>query len=476
MLQFLSMKRLACFMTVLSLFLFASCNFDYQKNTSWTLMVYLGSDNDLEEALLNNARQLRNGYAGGCNVIVFIDRSTGYSEDSKLFGENFTGCRMYRLENKKYTRLYGNESFSDEAENSANAKNLAGFISYCKENYPAEKYALFLGSHGSGCNNVETQYTYTEPSDISDSESSQTFSINAPENNISYWFIENRGFEASGDTITPSEMSSVLGKEHYVDIAAFDICHMGNYEFLYEIYADDWCPKYVTATPFEQGGPGYYYKDLVRYFDPNWHKEVDVEEFALYIVEAYRNYTINNVEYYNKKTSATYGYNSAEVQVCSLYRMDKIGPVKTAVDAFSKEAYNQWDTFYKLIWLYKEYDIFFDYQNYILNYAMKGSSAPFIDLYDMAYLVKDAGISTNFAHLANQVMKAVDELILDSFAGTYYQRFEDGLTGLSIWFPRSQSSMANDSQYYQLKSSVTNSRISGVGNWYNLLKTCLPKY
>ncbi len=462
-------------------------------------MVYLGADNNLEQSLLNNAIQLKNGYAGGCNVILFIDRYDGLVNSAIPFDENFTGCRMYRLEKKQYIRLYGNETFSDEPHNSGNAKNLAGFISYCKENYPADKYALFLGSHGSGCINNEVEYEYTEAG-----FSSQQYSLNNSESSIDYSFILNGGSEANMDDITPSEMSSVLTKEHYVDIMAFDICYMGNYEFLYEIWADEnpkgeaenkngWCPKYVVATPTTQGGAGYYYKDLVRYFDPNWHQNVGVEEYALYILEAYRDYTINNPEWYKEKAKTT--KDIPNIQICSVFQMDKIKDLKTAVDAFAKQAYKYWDSFYNLTWGFEilkkqqqeKFLYYFEPEFLLLTeatykislegqYGLKNNilSFPFVDLYDMAYRVQEAGLNTTLTRSAKTLMTAVDNFVLDSFAGSYYPRFIPGTTGLSIWFPRNASGIDANSSYDKLLCSVKNSKTSGVGNWCNMILKFTP--
>ncbi len=457
-------------------------------------MVYLGADNNLENSLLSNASQLKNGYAGGCNVIVYIDRSEATDIfGTSPFGEKFYGCRMYRLEEKKYTRLYGNENFSDEPDNSANAKNLAGFISYCKENYPADKYVLFLGSHGSGCDNSEAEYVY-EP--LTNTGADEPFySVSASTSSPSYSFIVNQGSEALNDWITPSELSSVLGEKHYVDIMAFDICYMGNYEFLYEISECKWCPKYVVATPTTQGGAGYYYKDLIRYFTPSWHKNIEVEEYALFIMESYRDYTIDNPDFYKKISSTT--VNRQDIQICTVFEMGKFSSLKTAVDSFAKEAYKHWDSFYKLTWgfkineqqqqenflYYTEPDfLFLTKTKYSSNqdgaYGFKNQliSCPYVDIYDLALRTREAALSSTLTSRANLLMEKVNEVVLDSFAGSLFPRFEAGASGLSIWFPKTTAGIEANPLYYKLKSSVKGAKASGVGNWYNLIMNGTPAY
>ena len=85
-----------------------------------TIMVYSDADNDLEEDLLTDIEQMKNGYEDNpnLNLIVLIDRSSDYTSDDEVLGEDFSDTRMYKIEHKKAIRISGNSEFPEITTNS----------------------------------------------------------------------------------------------------------------------------------------------------------------------------------------------------------------------------------------------------------------------------------------------------------------------------------------------------------------------
>ena len=65
----------------------------------WTLMIYGAADNNADGPILEFLDGIRAALDddAGMELILFIDRSEGFSTDSKSLGADFTGARVYRL-------------------------------------------------------------------------------------------------------------------------------------------------------------------------------------------------------------------------------------------------------------------------------------------------------------------------------------------------------------------------------------------
>lgn len=76
-----------------------------------TVMLYFDGDNNLESEMLKDIEEIKKGIKDNVNlnVIALVDRIKGYSEDSKVLGENFESTRLYKIENNKVIRLDGKE-------------------------------------------------------------------------------------------------------------------------------------------------------------------------------------------------------------------------------------------------------------------------------------------------------------------------------------------------------------------------------
>jgi hypothetical protein len=113
----------------------------------WTIMVYADADdNTLEEEALSDFLEMAGiGSNGDVNIVVQLDRTPGYAS---TYGD-WTDCRRFLITNG-LTPDAGNEIANLGEVNMGDPKTLVDFAKWAVSNYPAEKYALILSSHGKG--------------------------------------------------------------------------------------------------------------------------------------------------------------------------------------------------------------------------------------------------------------------------------------------------------------------------------------
>src|SRR5688572_25235939 len=124
----------------------------------WTLMIYGAADNNADGPILHFLDTIRKALDDdpGMELVLFLDRSEGFSNDAKLLGEDFTGARLYRLHKDSAERLAGGEEFpeitlvSDYESDSADPENIRKFLAFGKRHFPAQNYGLMIYSHASG--------------------------------------------------------------------------------------------------------------------------------------------------------------------------------------------------------------------------------------------------------------------------------------------------------------------------------------
>lgn len=133
----------------------------------WTILVYMGADNELDGAALEDINEMESAdYMDGViSVLVLIDRMDASSG-------NWSGTRLYEIKtdvNGKNSgiisvRLDGrpevNITTDGESElDTGSAGVLSGVINYAKRAYPAAKYGLIVWGHGLGWKGCVTDDT-----------------------------------------------------------------------------------------------------------------------------------------------------------------------------------------------------------------------------------------------------------------------------------------------------------------------------
>lgn len=117
-------------------------------HASWTVMVYLCADNDLEGAGIDDINEMeRVGSRAGLNILVQFDRTAGYDSSNG----DWTGAHRYYVTQDSSTSTIGSTLLQDLGEvNMGDPAVLTSFATWCTANYPADDYLLVIWDHGDG--------------------------------------------------------------------------------------------------------------------------------------------------------------------------------------------------------------------------------------------------------------------------------------------------------------------------------------
>ena len=111
---------------------------------SWTVLVYMVADNNLEPFGLSDLAEMAAvGQGTNMRFVVQVDRSMAYATDGLPGVGAWTGTRRLLVRNGTFELLEDLGS-----PNMGQAQTLADFISWGVRNYPASQYALVLWDHG----------------------------------------------------------------------------------------------------------------------------------------------------------------------------------------------------------------------------------------------------------------------------------------------------------------------------------------
>ncbi len=111
------------------------------EKKQWTLMIYMAADNDLDQAAVEDFKEIENAVPDDqVSILVLADRFG--PDGAKLYSM----CPAVELECPELELQPG----STVELNMASPLVLSSFIQFCKENYPAEHYGLVLWGHGTG--------------------------------------------------------------------------------------------------------------------------------------------------------------------------------------------------------------------------------------------------------------------------------------------------------------------------------------
>ncbi|MCK5298680.1 MAG: hypothetical protein KAJ76_07230, partial [Candidatus Heimdallarchaeota archaeon] len=195
---------------------------------SWTFMVYLDGDNDLEEAAISDIYEMERG--GGTNVdinvVILVDRHGQYDTSNGDWSDG----RYYEISDDVTTSIDSVLLSTLGEVNMGDPAILQAFLEYCFVNYPAEYYCLDLWDHGNGI--WGACYDYTSP---------------------------------SNDRLTVDEMQSAIStatsnQGEYIDVISFDCCVMNMMEIVYELR--NLC-DYVVASEENIPFDGYDYEPII---------------------------------------------------------------------------------------------------------------------------------------------------------------------------------------------------------------------
>ncbi|MBI2843787.1 MAG: hypothetical protein HYX78_10340 [Armatimonadetes bacterium] len=115
---------------------------------SWTVLVYLNADNDLERFGIINFNQMEKvGSNARLNIVVQMDRSPGYDSSNG----NWTSTRRYLVTKDGDLSAINSTLIEDIGEvDMGSPETLREFIQWGQQSYPATNYCLIIWNHGSG--------------------------------------------------------------------------------------------------------------------------------------------------------------------------------------------------------------------------------------------------------------------------------------------------------------------------------------
>ena len=115
----------------------------------WTIMAFINGDNNLEQAALDDLKEMEAGLpAGGAvEVVVLLDRSDRYST---AFGDE-KGAHVYRITRSDNKDGIASTVLADLGPiDMSDAKTLTSFVTAATAKFPAKKTALVMWDHGGG--------------------------------------------------------------------------------------------------------------------------------------------------------------------------------------------------------------------------------------------------------------------------------------------------------------------------------------
>lgn len=197
----------------------------------WTVMVYMAADNDLAvEGIFDIDEMEAAGVDPEVQVVVQAEFNPIHLAfegcDASCFNRpNFNTFR-YAIKGQGQDVFgpngaaidLGNRDMTDPAQ-------LREFISWSKENYPAERYALVLWNHGGGYTGLIQDIT-----------------------------------SAGGDLMSIGELSAALGGVGAIDVLDFDMCNMAGYETLVTVAG---LVRYAVFSEEVVPGAGNPYQEVI---------------------------------------------------------------------------------------------------------------------------------------------------------------------------------------------------------------------
>ncbi len=370
----------ACFRAVLvvglaALGLGAAC--PAGRAATWTVMVYLDADNDLEGAGIDDVNEMEKAPSGtGINVVVQMDRIPGGDNSNG----GWTDTRRYLITHDSNPTLITSPRVGGTLGelNMGDPQTLVNFAQWAITNYPADHYLLILWDHGSGWKKGTSA---------------------RPCKGLAY-------DDTSGDYLTTAEMSSALqtvrtSLGHNLDIVACDACLMQMAEVAYQIRGS---ADYYVASEETIPWDGYPYDDWLTALASS--PSMSAAELSTSLVNTY-------VASYNGGSQGT------EYVTLSAVDLSKIGEVAGVVGDFGTALGNAMAS----------------YCQYIITYASAAQSyadLDYKDLYHLAQLMKDHVPDDGVIAAAGAVQSAVTAAVIAN--GSVGSTLADS-HGLSIYYP-----------------------------------------
>ncbi len=198
---------------------------------TWTVLVYMDGDNNLESYVMHDLNELEEGGEGqNVRVLVQADRIEGYADN----GGDWTGTRRYEIVGDQSNTMVSTLVEDMGELDMGDPQTLADFLAWARVYAPAEHYALFLWNHG-------------------DSWTAQANLIASDDTSGSWMSI------AEGDLT--AGLQEHVAEAGPIDLIGFDACYMASWEVAHSLKDQG---KVMLASEAWVGGEGVFYAPFLK--------------------------------------------------------------------------------------------------------------------------------------------------------------------------------------------------------------------
>jgi len=150
---------------------------------SWTVMVYMDGDNDLESYIARDfiSELAALGSSANVQVVALADRTPGYDKSAG----DWTGTLLFHV--KQGMTAVPENAVADWGErNMGDPQTLIDFLAWAKTAYPARHYALMLWDHGGMWRPDGTMWDDTSADGLDQDEIAAAMSATGPVDVVGY--------------------------------------------------------------------------------------------------------------------------------------------------------------------------------------------------------------------------------------------------------------------------------------------------
>jgi len=377
------------------------------QDASWTIMVYIEGDNNLEGDALADIQEMEQiGSTDDVNIIVQVDRAEDYSDGDG----DWTQARRFRVEQDNIgVTIFDivDQKFSDPASvrlstppledlgeiNNGDPNTLIDFALWTVDNYPADKYGLVLWNHGG----------------------TWIGGFGGDESTVDHDSMDMLELDFALDSITSS-----IGRNF--EFIGFDTCLMGGFE-VFSLLAK--YSNYAAGSEELEPGFGWYYTPVVELLvtDPS----IDGGVLADSVVDSYMAfYNEVWVELSGETYSDFYG---GDVYGQTAVDLSLMIDLTDALDTFSAVAVENMDNDLTAAIA----DARSNTQMFMLSQPDAADEFGSADLKHFMLLLQRFSSNSGVNDAAQGVIDAIDNVVID-----HQQTNLDDAHGISIYFPANQ--------------------------------------
>ncbi|HUZ18432.1 MAG TPA: clostripain-related cysteine peptidase [Spirochaetia bacterium] len=279
----------------------------FRERASWTLLVYMCADNELEGYALADINEMETAMPRmiGVNVVVLCDRAPGYDTSNG----DWTCTRLYEvtadpeigsalIASKRVGSVQlGLSAAGDEELDLGDPAVLGGFVAFGKEAYPADHYALIIWGHGTGWRGAQAELD----------SALERAAVRAPAGSRAAGLDESDG----EDLLFTYEIGRALAGQG-LEVIGFDTCSAAMLELAYQLRS---AGTYMVGSEDIVQADGFRYGDLLERFS---HSPQDADGLVDAIIASYADAQCD-----------------ASGSTISAVRLSSIGAVMSALNALS---------------------------------------------------------------------------------------------------------------------------------------------